>query len=342
MTVEPPDSIVRLAEKTIRKFTLLEDREGVAVALSGGKDSLLLCLVLRALGYPVIPLIVDMGYEQKWGVRVAGMARDLGFEASTVEVRSPIVQRELPESSRQRLRLNLEVLNSLGNTGTSGSYTPCTSCYNSKVVMLDAALSRLGITTVAFGHHATDAASSLLKSAFMYIDRWDRNSRQYSVTSFREIAEGFLTEMLSSSTPQDLCARIDYLVRNQLTTTNEPPRQSLIGSVNRPLEAVGRRVIRPLFDTWESDLARSADELGLRTEPSGCGHSLARDTLTPREIVQLEVVRVLEARGARDRLHDWVNFSLSADGTLLFDARKHRQELLGESYKPHPNGIEKY
>lgn len=61
-----PKKIVDKVAKLIKKYSLFEERK-VYVAYSGGKDSLLLCLILIELGYEVYPITIDIGYGSDWG-----------------------------------------------------------------------------------------------------------------------------------------------------------------------------------------------------------------------------------------------------------------------------------
>src|SRR5512138_788799 len=48
---------------TIEKFRLIEPGENICVAVSGGKDSTSLLLILKKLGYNVEALAIDEGIE---------------------------------------------------------------------------------------------------------------------------------------------------------------------------------------------------------------------------------------------------------------------------------------
>src|SRR5438876_6651300 len=80
----------------------------VAVALSGGKDSTTLMLVLRELVYDVVPMIVDLGYRDFAASEIAMHATKLGFE--------PVILAQNNEGrisrTATRLKRNLAVLHS--------------------------------------------------------------------------------------------------------------------------------------------------------------------------------------------------------------------------------------
>ncbi len=62
-----PDEFLRSVREQIVVYDLIPDGTNIAVAFSGGKDSLLLCLALRELGYSYTAVSGDMGYESAWG-----------------------------------------------------------------------------------------------------------------------------------------------------------------------------------------------------------------------------------------------------------------------------------
>jgi tRNA(Ile)-lysidine synthase TilS/MesJ len=333
-----PDDLLSGVAQTIEKYRLCDSTTSIAVALSGGKDSLLLTLSLRELGYTVKPIIVDMGYEGGWADRLRARSDTLQLDSTIVDVRAqPAATAQLLSIGRKRqLTDNLRVVTEL-EQGAHPEITPCTACYNVKALTINAALTSLGLDRVAFGHHATDAGASLLKSALMYIDRWDEGHARYDSTNMRSLANRLLAELLNGSDLGDeavLSRRIEGLIEAKTATTDEPPAQELLANSDN-------LIVRPFFDVWESELRSVAGELQITTEPSGCAHTMAADTRTAREIVQLEVINVLEQRGSLNWLREWIRAGIDQNGRLATNARHNRSELLGYSYKPTLDGIDK-
>lgn len=119
----------------------LWDEKGIAVALSGGKDSLTLLAMLAAIngkGFPKVPLYaIHVSGEFSCGAGVnedflRALCRGWGVE---------LIIRE----SHQKLE-TLE----------------CYSCSRERRKLLFDGAKEVGITTIAFGHHRDDSAQTLL------------------------------------------------------------------------------------------------------------------------------------------------------------------------------------
>lgn len=187
---------------------------------------------------------------------------------------------------------------------------------------------------VTFGHHASDAAASLMKSVFMFMDRWDLGNEAYDRDRFRLACQEFGDRMLAWD--RDLITRIQEIVESGSASTDEPFMQQLVVGNQSSLT-----LVRPLIDVWEHQIVDAANELNVTPESSGCGHTATLNTQTPREIVLFEVIHRVEMRPEwRELLTTWINFG-QENGHLTVDARRRRAEILGSSYKTSPGGIEK-
>ncbi len=128
--------------KAIYDFSLLDKGiEKVAVALSGGKDSLTLLFILHSLrgrGFPMFDLYgIHVDGEFSCGAGVSGefvraICRELGVEYIAC-------------TSKQK-REDLE----------------CYSCSRERRRLIFNAAKEVGATTIAFGHHRDDSAQTLL------------------------------------------------------------------------------------------------------------------------------------------------------------------------------------
>lgn len=324
-----PTHLVNSAHETIRQYDLINRSRPLVVALSGGKDSLLLCLVLRDLGIEHRAVTIDMGYETGWDRRVAQLARQVGIATEIV------CARETADNQDQGIitpgvRPRLTVLNAFSSATTSAA-TPCTYCYSVKALLLETAAERIGASQVAFAHHITDAAASLLKEALLHVDRLDRGHIRYQRSNFdalvRELAD--IAEHYESAVGSALLHAIDSLVTSARVGTDEPPRQPL--RQDRP---GGIEIVRPFFGIDEDSIVRAVAGLGLRTEGPGCGHGATAASETPREMVHH---RVLAGRGNTDffrHVTDLVTRGIDKNGFAITRSRARRQELLGQQYKP--------
>jgi tRNA 2-thiocytidine biosynthesis protein TtcA len=127
--------------KAIYDFALLENVEKVAVALSGGKDSLSLLYLLHALrgrGFPLFDLIaVHVNGEFSCGAGIDG-----GFlRGICEELNVPLVVR---------------------TATTKKDQLECYSCSRERRKLIFEAAKECGASTVAFGHHRDDNAQTLL------------------------------------------------------------------------------------------------------------------------------------------------------------------------------------
>jgi hypothetical protein len=324
-----PSELLGNIRSTIDEYRLLVPGEEIMLAFSGGKDSLGLVLGLSELGYRVRPVAVDMGYETGWADRIRSASAAAGFSVEVLDVRAGLPEL-IPLPERQKIDIRLAVLNELGTKGT-GAVTPCTHCYNSKVIALDNVLRQSGKQKIAFAHHRTDACASLLKEALLRIDRIDRGHGRYSRVNFESLVAELAAEAESyPAGPCPLLGHIIELVADRQIDTDEPPRQPL------RTDRGGTEIVRPLFCVWEEVLTQLAIDLNLSPEGSGCGHSAASETETMREMVHYRVLRNPAARAFRERLAALVENSVTGSGHGVRRARYHRADDLGAEYRCQP------
>jgi hypothetical protein len=320
-----PAELTAAVEGTVRRYKLVAPDEEIAVAFSGGKDSIGLCLCLQELGYPFQAIAVDMGYESGWASRIAALADGLRVNVSIVDVRRPEIS-GIRTSDHLQIRKRLKVLD-LATATVGSSMTPCTHCYNSKVIALDNAVQNRGLTKVAFGHHLTDACASLLKEALLRIDHADEGHEIFERANFELLVRRLASEAAEyPRTADDLIRRITELVQDQRVDTDEPPRQQL------RQDSGGVNIIRPLFETWEDLLIRLARRLMATPESSGCGHGATANTETPREMVHYRILRNASAEFCA-HVTALVLGGVSQDGETTVKARYHRMADLGVHYK---------
>lgn len=331
MDGSPLGRVVRQVETTLRRIPVLA-ASPVVVACSGGKDSLVLAVVLQELGLNPTAALVDLGYDNTWADRVTSRLEMLGIGSQVLAPAQPKLSAGTFLGTLGQLQRNLTVL----SFDLEPSVTPCTACYNSKVLLIQHELGSMSpAPVVAFGHHASDAAASLLKSVFMYMDRWDLGHETYERDIFRTACNEFGDQLMAGN--RTLIDRIQEIIRSGLASTDEPLVQQLIVGDDQSL-----LMVRPLIDVWEHEIVDAVGELDVAPESSGCGHTAALDTQTPREIVLFEVVRRMEGiPELRSLLTEWINLGLDDNGRLTVDARRRRTEILGPTYKAAPGGVQK-
>ncbi|MGQ9584122.1 MAG: ATP-binding protein [Anaerolineae bacterium] len=141
--------------KAIRDFALIQEGDRIAVAVSGGKDSLGLLHLLREVQgclkeqYSLHPLYVVPAADAPCeGGDAAGLARWI--------------------KERENLPLGLEPMEpAMGQPGRPGQ-SPCFHCAWRRRKALFLAADRLGCNKVALGHHADDVATTVLMNLFYH------------------------------------------------------------------------------------------------------------------------------------------------------------------------------
>ncbi len=135
------DELESACRKAIYDFHLLENVQKVAIALSGGKDSLSLLYLLHALrgrGFPLFDLIaIHVSGEFSCGAGI-----DEGFlKGICDELSVPLIVR---------------------NSTIKQDDLECYSCSRDRRKHIFDAAKENGATTVAFGHHRDDSAQTFL------------------------------------------------------------------------------------------------------------------------------------------------------------------------------------
>lgn len=127
--------------KALHQFSLISDCRKIAVALSGGKDSLTLLYLLHAIqgnGFPALEITaIHIFGEFSCGPKIT-----LSFlEKICTQLQVPLVIKEV-QQERQSLS--------------------CYSCSRKRRKLIFTTAKELGITTIAFGHHREDSIQTLL------------------------------------------------------------------------------------------------------------------------------------------------------------------------------------
>ncbi len=158
-----------LLRKALFDFKMLEQAESLAVALSGGKDSLTLLFLLKAvLGYgvPNLPLSA---------IHVEGDF-SCGANISTTFLKKICEQLEVPLFIAKSKKNNTKKTENKNNPEISKkdkekeqaseknkeTATNCYSCSRNRRKLIFEVMKKEKITTVAFGHHSNDVAQTLL------------------------------------------------------------------------------------------------------------------------------------------------------------------------------------
>ena len=318
-----PVKILEKVERTIEKYSLFEGREA-CVAYSGGKDSLFLCVLLKQLNYNVYPVIIDVGYNSDWSIALKN-AEHIGLGCIKIGLQQ--VERQMPEI-KPLLNTNLQSIAKIAE-GSFKKATICTPCHNSKILILQRWAQLNHIPIIANGHHGIDAISSMLKSFYMYTDRWEKGHIEFSYENFYNLIlsqkKSYLLEEGAFRT-LPLANQLLEQIQKQNAGTDEPILQYLGES--------SIRLCRPLFHVLENEITEYFHSQELSFNESECFKTgyRHRKTLTPRELIQYELLR----NAPNSLLHHLLELSkLSLDerGFLKFNVRNNRTKILGDSYK---------
>lgn len=142
--------IRRLVGKAIGDFRLVENRDRILVALSGGKDSWTLLHILDRLrvrapiSFSLVAVTVHPGFPGFRTDGIVGYLRKHGFEHRIVHapVHELLIDKLAPED------------------------TPCALCSRIKRGVLYSQAAELGCTRIALGHHRDDFIETLLLNQF--------------------------------------------------------------------------------------------------------------------------------------------------------------------------------
>lgn len=320
-----PEKILKNVEEIIEKYSLFEG-EKIYVAYSGGKDSLFLCLILKELGYQVYPIIIDIGYNSDWSIALENI-RQIDI-SDGVLIGLEEVNHIMPEIMAE-LEENLENIKKV-RRGCFKKATICTPCHNSKMLILQRWAEINNVHFIANVHHAIDVISSLLKSFYMYIDRWEYHHEEFVYENFYKL---ILSQKYLYSCEKDefqklfLYNEIIKQIYAQNVGTDEPIVQYL-GNTSI-------RMCRPLFGVLEKEIIDYFENQNIKIfNESECFVTNFRDKgmLTPRELIQYELLKNAP-RSLLVCLLELAKMNLDEEGFLKFNVRNNRTKILGNIYK---------
>ena len=136
--------------RAIADFGLINHGDRICVGLSGGKDSLLLLMLLRELqqrapiSYELLPVTIDAGFEQFDTAAIRSFCEQLGLQ---------LVVEQTEHAA-------------LINTKLRPGSSCCSFCARLKRGALYGAARRLGCSLLALGHHRDDFIETLLLNQF--------------------------------------------------------------------------------------------------------------------------------------------------------------------------------
>lgn len=146
---EPGREVRRMLGKAIAEYWLIEDGDRIAVAVSGGKDSLALLWLLRQrlaripIHYELMALHVDLGFDPEPADRLEHFFKQEGFNYRIIRTDHGV---------RAHSAENTE--------------NPCFLCARLRRTTLFKEAARLGFRKVALGHNQDDFIETFLINIF--------------------------------------------------------------------------------------------------------------------------------------------------------------------------------
>jgi len=201
--------------KTIKKFSLFRPDDKIAVASSGGKDSLALLytvmLYTNKYNIPFFALAVDEGIA---GYRDSSLD-DLKFFCSQFDIKYHIV------SFQDKINTTLD---NIKDKGISLNKKPCTVCGIFRRTLLNRAARELGATKLATGHNLDDEAQSLLMNTMK--GNMSHNAALGPVTGLSS-TKGFVQRVKPLYFMLEKETRLYAFIKNFKVDFNECPNISL-------------------------------------------------------------------------------------------------------------------
>ncbi len=134
--------------RAVRQFNLIEEGDRIAVAMSGGKDSLLMAVMMKELlrhplvGFEVVFIVMDPGYNREHLDQIEQNAADLDIDIQVEHKRVfDVVQEKAPDN-------------------------PCFLCARIRRGVLYTLAEKHGCNKLALGHHFDDVIETTLLNLF--------------------------------------------------------------------------------------------------------------------------------------------------------------------------------
>ena len=157
--------LLSVVRKAADEFQMIQEKDRIAVGVSGGKDSLALLAALRHM---------QRFYPQKYTLEAVTV--DLGFP----NVDFSKIQEYCGELQVPFTRVNTEIAKIIFEE--RGEKNPCSLCAKMRKGALNQTAKELGCNKIAYAHHKDDAVETMLLSlifegrfhTFSPVTYWDR------------------------------------------------------------------------------------------------------------------------------------------------------------------------
>lgn len=142
-------SVLGKVRKACQLYNLIEEKDKIAIGVSGGKDSLTLLKALADLRrfypkkYEVVAICVDLFDGKTDYLKIADFCKQLNVELNVVKTNIKEVVFDIRKESN-----------------------PCSLCANLRRGVLNSTAKEMGCNKVALGHHQDDVVETLFLSMF--------------------------------------------------------------------------------------------------------------------------------------------------------------------------------
>lgn len=187
------NDICKQVQDGIDKFHMLQAND-IVIGFSGGKDSTLLCVVLKELGYNVYPVMINLGYERNTleQLKVSYASKGIVFETLNIN-----------KNYNDNSLYNNEKINHLINRlYYDKSNSPCTFFSQISHIALSSYASSIKMEYIAYGHHKEDFITTLLKDYYIYL--YYKKQGKYNAEKFKSFVNdnepdfGLINSLISS------------------------------------------------------------------------------------------------------------------------------------------------
>jgi len=313
-----PESILQNVGRVIDTYNIFGGSKDVVVAYSGGKDSFFLCLVLKELGFNIQPVIIDIGFNLEWDLAKKNAER-LGLNPVVLNLEClKNISCDAHESVCHYFGIFEKVSNNKNKLTSL-----CTPCYNAKITAIKSWATHSNTKVIAFGHHSTDCISSLLKSYYLYSDRWDNSNSVFNIQNIIDLIDEFKVKIHDEKFKSKMFSGIEGLISHKYVGTDEPIRQTIDDS--------DIQIVRPLFFVFENAIREYYSHTDFKFPSIECRDFRTEKAFTCREFVQCSLSGLDSEM--MDALQKFTLLSLNSDGSLAYNVRNRRNEILGDLYK---------
>ncbi|MGE5654628.1 MAG: ATP-binding protein [Bacillota bacterium] len=234
----------------VADYQMIQDGDVIAIGVSGGKDSLLLCHALARL-QKVAPI----------SFRLQAITLDLGWGADWEPVRTHLAELGVPYHVESTPTIGRAVKGEVAKGNG-----PCSLCGHLRRGALYTSAKSFGANKVALGHHRDDAIETLLMSMF-----YEGRSRCFKPVMFSDRQELTLIRPLIYVAETTVKQAIEHfqlpIVKNPCPANGETKRQEikeLLANYQQQNPMVKENLLRTLMGMWQNSpqpTARSPQSL---------------------------------------------------------------------------------